>query len=139
MSQHARTAVAPEARLGRVHAAQRQPRIHPLRGISLGFGLFWNGFPTLMVWMTDGRTSGPSPETLYAIVSPFALAGVFLLGLAITVTVTLIRYRSLQLRLDTLPGLVGGRIAGSLQGADGVLREGMSLRLACGLDRKSVV
>src|SRR5215218_5617726 len=29
MSQHARTAVAPEARLGRAHAAQRQPRIHP--------------------------------------------------------------------------------------------------------------
>ncbi len=96
-----------------------------------GFALFWNGFLTLVLLMADRGNRGPSPAVLYAIVSPFALAGLFLLGLAITVTVTLIRYRSLQLRLDTLPGLVGGRMAGSVQGAEGVLRDGMSVRLAC--------
>jgi len=95
------------------------------------FALFWNGFLLVMVLAARSANQGPPPTTLYALVSPFALAGLFLLGLAINVTATLIRYRSLVLHLDTLPGVVGGKLSGTIHGAEGVLNEGMSLRLAC--------
>ncbi|MEK6374922.1 MAG: hypothetical protein AABO58_19780 [Acidobacteriota bacterium] len=89
------------------------------------FAGFWNGFIVVMLLVARG---GP---LMLAIASPFILAGIYLLSLAIRATLTVIRYRSLVLRLDTMPGVVGGRMAGTVQGAEGALREGMSVRLAC--------
>jgi hypothetical protein len=99
-------------------------------GVMWGFAAFWNGVLAIVLYAAS-RTNTTSTPVLLAIASPFVLAGLFLIGLAINVTIRTIRYRSLVLHLDTLPGVVGGRVAGSVRGAEGVLREGMSLRLAC--------
>jgi hypothetical protein len=95
-----------------------------------GFAAFWNGtlvFMMVAAWIVANVTH----IALLAAASPFLLAGLFLTGMALTLTVRTIRYRSLVLRLDTLPGVVGGRVAGTISGAEGLLNDGMSVRLAC--------
>jgi hypothetical protein len=116
-------------------AARTIPNLNP--GSILGlffiwsFAAFWNGFIAVMLLISRAAGGGPPPTLMLALASPFILAGLFLLGLAIKVTVKVIRYRSLVLRLDTVPGVVGGRMAGTIDGAEGALREGMTIRLAC--------
>lgn len=95
------------------------------------FAGFWNGFIAVTLLVVRAAKEGPPPALIYAIASPFILAGIFLLGLAIRVTLTTIRYRSLVLHLDTMPGVVGGRVAGTIHGAEGAVKEGMTIRLAC--------
>jgi len=116
-------------------AARTIPNIN--RGSIIGvlilwlFAGFWNGFIAVMLLVARSAEGGPSPALMYAVASPFILAGIFLLGLAIRVTAKFIRYRSLVLRLDTLPGVVGGRMAGTVHGVEGALKEGMTVGLAC--------
>lgn len=95
------------------------------------FAGFWNGFIAVMLLVSRAAGGGPPPTLMIALASPFILAGLFLLSLAIRVTVKVIRYRSLVLHLDTFPGVVGGRMAGTVHGAEGALKEGMTVRLAC--------
>jgi hypothetical protein len=94
-----------------------------------GFAAFWNAL--LAAIFFSARNAGAPPMVLYAAASPFILVGIFLLGFAVSVTIRTIHFRSLVLHLETLPGVVGGRLAGMIQGAEGVLRADMALRLAC--------
>jgi hypothetical protein len=95
-----------------------------------GFAGFWNGTLAFILYAAK-NTDSLSRPALYAVASPFVLAGIFIAGLAFTLTIRVIRYRSLVLHLDTLPGVVGGRVAGTIHGNEGLLGEGMSIGLKC--------
>lgn len=96
-----------------------------------GFALVWNGFLAVMFLVTRAANDGPGAGTLAAILSPFLLAGLFLLWLAVSMSATLYRYRSLMVRLETLPGVLGGKLSATLHGAQGVVADGMTVRLTC--------
>ncbi|MBA2353184.1 MAG: hypothetical protein H0V80_00800 [Acidobacteria bacterium] len=66
-----------------------------------------------------------------AVLSPFVVLCLFMLRMAFRETMRLVRYRSLQLRLETCPAVLGGRLSGAVAGATGVLHEAMSFRLVC--------
>jgi hypothetical protein len=93
------------------------------------FAAFWNGILLSVLYAVE-KDKGAAPWALVAVCSPFVLAGAFLIWLALGGTLRTIHYRSLVLRLDG-PGVVGGRISGTIHGAEGVLNDGMSIRLAC--------
>jgi hypothetical protein len=93
------------------------------------FAAFWNGV-IFTILLAIGKDKGATPPSLVAVLSPFILAGLFLIWLALSSTLRTIHYRSLVLRLDA-PGVVGGRMAGTIHGAAGVLNDGMSVRLSC--------
>jgi hypothetical protein len=118
-----------------VNEQQTIPNVN--RGSILGvlfiwiFAGFWNGFIAVMLLVSRAAGGGPPPTLMLALASPFILAGIFLLSLAVRVTVKIIRYRSLVLHLDTFPGVLGGRVAGTVHGAEEALKEGMTVRLAC--------
>ena len=93
------------------------------------FVAFWNGIIFTILFAVK-KDNGTTPRTLLAVCSPFILAGIFLFWMALSGTLRTIHYRSLVLRLDA-PGVVGGRMTGTIQGAAGMLNDGMSVRLSC--------
>ena len=81
----------------------------------------------LFATQSDARTAA----AFSAILIPAAVLVVFVLRMAFRETVRLVRYRSLLLRLETCPAVLGGRLSNAVAGATGVLQEAMSFRLVC--------
>ena len=94
------------------------------------FAAFWNGILLAGILAVKSSDPGAEPWALIAVSSPFILAGIYLVWLAVSGTLRKIHYRSLVLHLDA-PGVVGGRMAGTIHGAERVLDDGMSVRLSC--------
>ena len=94
------------------------------------FAAFWNGILLAGILAVKRGDPGAEPWALIAVSSPFILAGIYLVWLAVSGTLRTIHYRSLVLHIDA-PGVVGGRMAGTIHGAERVLNDGMSVRLSC--------
>lgn len=80
------------------------------------FAIFWNGFLLLALFIAVFR--GPMPDegriVLLVVFLLFGAAGAFLLWMAIGVSRNAMRFRGAALRLDTLPGVIGGNLRGAL-------------------------
>lgn len=81
----------------------------------------------LFATQSDARTAA----VFSAILIPAAVLVFFVLRMAFRETARLVRYRSVQLRLETCPAVLGGPLSGAVAGATGVLHEAMSFRLVC--------
>ena len=89
------------------------------------FGLIWIGFLVSAL-----RKDGISQRAIFS-AAALSLVGYFLIGVAILLIVSAIRSRRLVLRLETLPGVVGGHVSGTIHGMGGMPRDEMTLRLEC--------
>lgn len=100
------------------------------------WAIAWNGFTTLLcviVFSQDGDfVRDKSLVTAFTLI-PMALIGLYFLQMAIRTTIQRRRFGAAVLRLDTLPGTVGGQLRGSveIEGLERVPASGFDIQLRC--------
>ncbi|MGZ7042732.1 MAG: hypothetical protein ACXVH7_13145, partial [Thermoanaerobaculia bacterium] len=86
------------------------------------FAVMWNGAVltmTLVVYLRE-----PANTAALAVIGVFALAGLFLLAIAIKATSNAARFRGTELELQSSPGVLGGKLTGVMHLPQRVLRAG---------------
>jgi hypothetical protein len=99
---------------------------------ALCFALFWNviSFPIGFMAFTDGFLKQGEKGALVGLLFPFV--GVFLIIWAVYAVLKYRKYGATTLQLASVPGVVGGKLAGIIHVPVHVVPEdGFSLRLAC--------
>ena len=103
------------------------PNVDGRRGAAVGIRRLRTGRSPYIAFAGE---KGPQD----AVALPFVLAGIFIIGLALTLTLRTIKYRSLVLHHAAGRG---GRAGGGRSTATGLLREGMSVgSVAAGADER---
>ncbi len=98
--------------------------------LSWFFALFWNAVSLPLLWAIPAEVEKGNQAALIGVLFP--LVGVGLVVWAIRTTIHRFRFGSSEFQMDTLPGVIGGELRGTVHAKEGVSPlDGFRVKLVC--------